>query len=138
MKLRGWRHDGFWYDIGKVEDYLAMNMDLLKRGEQLLSPGFDIEQPSHVGSGCVIARGAKVGPYAIFSPKVKVKSGAMVRETILFEETMIDEDCRVEGAVIGEGTRVGKGTAIGKGSVIASEVVIPEHSVVKPGSIVLN
>ena len=145
MKLRGWRHYGFWYDIGKVKDYVATNMDMLKRGEQLLSnarkdisPAVDIEQPSHVGSGCVIASDAKVGPYAILSPKVKVKNGAMVRDAILFEDTTIDEGCRVEGAVIGEGTRIGKGTTIGKGSVIAGEVVIPEHSVVNPGSIVLN
>ena len=145
MKLGGWRHNGFWHDIGKVKDYVATNMNMLKRGEHLLSnarkdisPAVDIEHPSHVSSGCVIAGDAKVGPYAIFSPKVKVKSGTMIRDTILFEETTVDEDCHVEGAVIGEGTRIGKGTTIGKGSVIAGEVVIPEHSVVNPGSIVLN
>jgi len=145
MKLRGWRHNGFWYDIGNIKDYVATNMDLLKRGDQLLpdmrndvSRAVDVQQPSHVGGHCVIAREAKVGPYAILSPKVEVKSGSIIRDTILFEETTIDEDCRVEGAVIGEGTRIGRGTSIGKGSVIAGEVVIAEHSVVKPGSIVLN
>jgi mannose-1-phosphate guanylyltransferase len=145
MQLRAWKHTGFWYDIGKIKDYVTANMELLEQPDhlhpktgKLISNEVGVGGPSYVGNDCVIEKNAKVGPHVILSPKVRVKSGAIIRDTIVFEETSIGENCRVEGSVIGEGTTIGKSVRIGKGSVIAGEVVIPDEAVVNPGSIILN
>ncbi|MBO0888353.1 NDP-sugar synthase [Candidatus Bathyarchaeota archaeon] len=144
-KLRGWKHNGFWYDIGKIPDYVTTNLELLERPDspfakkgRWASSNSSVEQPSFVADGCVVEEGAKLGPRVILSPKVHVRTGAKVHETIVFEETVLGDNCRVEEAIIGERVVVGKGATIGKGSIIAGQIKIPEGANVNPGSIVLN
>jgi mannose-1-phosphate guanylyltransferase len=144
-KMNGWKHTGFWYDIGKIPDYIIANRELLQRAEfrETTSVGtrmrnVQIREPTYVGKDCTFEDGAKLGPYSILSEGVRVMRGAEVGETIVFEQTSIGENCMIEGSLIGEGVTVGREARVGKGSVIAGQVVIPEGAVIKPGSIILN
>lgn len=143
-RLRAWKHTGFWYDVGTVHDYVAANMNLLKRQEQSLKgsrerpPSHSFLQPSYVSDDCVVEADAKLGPFTILSSKVTVGKGASVRDSIVFESTVLGENCRINGSVIGEATRIGKGAIIGEGSVVAGEVTVPDGAVLSPGSTVLN
>ena len=143
-KMNGWRHTGFWYDIGTVPDYVIANRQLLQRaefgdtGKVERRPRAVIRQPSYIGRDCTIEDAARLGPFTILSDRVKVKRGAELSETIAFEETSVGEDCTIEDSVIGEGVTVGKAARIGRGSIIAGQVTIPEGAVIKPGSIILN
>jgi NDP-sugar pyrophosphorylase family protein len=145
-KMNGWKHAGFWYDIGKIPDYITANRELLQRAEfretgsstGMNMSSLQIREPSYVGKECVLEESSKLGPYTILSEKVTVKKGSEVRGTIVFEQTSIGEDCIVEDSLIGEGVSVGKGARIGKGSIIAGQVAIRDGATIKPGSTVLN
>lgn len=144
-KMSGWKHTGFWYDIGKIPDYVIANRELLKRAEYQSGEGRDrklqmaeVIQPSYVGSDCLLEGGTRIGPNAILSERVGVKRGATVRETIVFEQTTLGENCVIEDSIVGEGVTVGKGAKIGKGSLIAGQVVIPDGTVIRPGSTILH
>jgi mannose-1-phosphate guanylyltransferase len=144
-KMNGWKHTGFWYDIGKIPDYIIANRQLLQRAEfretTKVETGMQrakISQPSYVGKDCTIADNAKLGPYTILSERVSVKRGAEVTETIVFEQTSLGENCTIEDSLIGEGVKVGKEATIGKGTIIAGQVVIPDRAVIGPGSMILN
>jgi mannose-1-phosphate guanylyltransferase len=143
-KMNGWKHTGFWYDIGKIADYITANRELLQRAEFRETTivgtsmrNVHIREPSYVGKDCTLGDRTKLGPYAILSERVRVMRGAEVGETIVFEQTSIGENCMIEGSLIGEGVTVGREARVGKGSVIAGQVVIPEGAVIKPGSIIL-
>jgi len=145
MKMNGWKHTGFWYDIGKIPDYIVANRELLKRPEYQRTDKrekkvqtLEITEPSFVGRDCILESGIKLGPNAILSERVSMKKGSVVRESIVFEQTTLSENCLVEDSIIGEGVTVGRDAKIGKGSIIAGQVVLPEGVVIKPGSIVLN
>jgi mannose-1-phosphate guanylyltransferase len=142
MKLNGWRHSGFWYDIGKIQDYVRANMELLERPGYLAanptSSAVGVEQPSFLSDHCAVGSGARIGPRTILSQGVKVGRGAVIRDSIVFEEAVLEDNCRVDGALIGEATTIGKGAIIGEGSVIAGEVSVPPRAVVNAGSTVLN
>jgi len=143
MKMNGWKHTGFWYDIGKIPDYIIANRELLKRAEysdrrEGKAEMVEITEPSFVGRDCILETGAKLGPFSILSDRVSIKKGATVREAIVFEQTTLGEDCIVEDSIVGEGVTVGKDAKIGKGSVIAGQVSIPDGAMVKPGSTILN
>ena len=145
MKMKGWKHTGYWYDIGKIPDYVIANRELLKRTGHQRSDGrlekkemVAITEPSFVGRDCVLEAGTNLGPFSILSDHVTVKKGAKVGETIVFEHTTLGENCIVEDSIIGEGVTVGQDARIGKGSVIAGQVFIPEGTIVKPGSTILN
>lgn len=144
-KMSGWKHSGFWYDIGKIPDYVTANRELLKRAEYRKaedpawkSQSVDVVQPSFVGKDCTFGSGSEIGPNAILSEKVSVGKGANVRETIVFEQTILSENCFVEGAIVGEGVTVGRNAKIEKGSIIAGQVSIPDGAIIRPGSIILN
>lgn len=144
-KLRGWKHSGFWYDIGKIPDYVIANRDLLKRAEYQQVEGrfektlmVEVTQPSFVGRDCVLESGARLGPETILSERVNVGKGVTVRETIVFEQTTLGENCLVEDSVIGEAVTIGKDARIGRGSIIAGQVAVPDGAVIKPGSMILN
>ncbi len=144
-QMSGWRHTGFWYDIGKIPDYITANRELLKsaeyrtaeRPEQKMQ-SIEVIQPSFVGRDCILERGAKIGPNAILSERVSVGKGATVRDTIVFEQTTLSENCIVEGAIVGEGVTVGRDARIKKGSIIAGQVFIPDGAIIRQGSIILN
>ena len=144
-KMNGWKHRGFWYDIGKIPDYVTANRELLKRAEyrnaedpDLKMQNVEVTQPYFTGKDCSIGSGAKIGPNAILSERVSVGKGANVRETIVFEQTTLSENCFVEDAIVGEGVTVGRDARIEKGSIIAGQVIIPDGSVIRPGSMILN
>ena len=171
----GWKHTGYWYDIGTIPEYLRANKELLTRfysgspskirehegtslsrqpefanhtsGSQLLQHPSQlvgthyeaiVKQPSYVGEGSVLHRGATLGPGAILSRGVAIDVGTSVRDSIIFEHTSIGRDCNVDGAIIGERVTIGPGTRIGRGAIIAGEVNIPGHSLIKQKAIILN
>jgi len=142
MKLNGWKHSGFWYDIGKIQDYVKANMELLERPGYLVanptSSAVGVERPSFLGDHCIVGSGARIGPRTILSRGVRVGRGTTIRDSIVFEEAVVGDNCRVDGAVIGEATSIGNGAIVGEGSVIAGEVLVPEGAVVRAGSMVLN
>src|SRR5207245_8180995 len=130
-KLRGWKNTGFWFDIGKITDYIIANRQLLQRAEfrettnvETSEPMAKVRQPSYIGKDCTIEDTAKLGPYTILSERVSVRRGAEGSKTIVFEQTSLGENCTKEDSIIGEGVTIGKETRIGKGSLIAGQVVI--------------
>jgi mannose-1-phosphate guanylyltransferase len=141
-RMQAWMHDGFWYDIGRVSEYVRANKELLEKQE--LEAGPDnrqneggIVRPSHLGTRARLGVGTTVGPFTILSDNVTVGDEAIVRNSIVFEETTIGEKTIVEDAVIGERVVIGKGSRIGRGSIIAGQLSVPAGSVVSPNSVIL-
>jgi NDP-sugar pyrophosphorylase family protein len=142
-RMQGCTHDGFWYDIGRVSEYVRANRELLEKQEpkaadpNATANGWEILGPSYLGTQTRLGVGAKVGPLSILSDNVSVGDKAIVRSSIIFEETTIGEKAIVEDSVIGERVVIGNGSKIGHGSIIAGQLVIPEGSVVPPNSTIL-
>jgi mannose-1-phosphate guanylyltransferase len=141
--MQAWNHDGFWYDIGRVSEYVRANKELLAKQELKAGElgdnkqnGSHIVQPVYLGTNARLGLGARVGPLTILSCNVTVGDGAIVRNSIVFEETTIGEKTIVEDAVIGEKVVIGSGSRIGSGSIIAGQLSIPVGSVVPPGSVI--
>jgi len=141
-RMQAWIHGGFWYDIGRVSEYVRANKELLEKQE--LEAGPDnrqneggIVRPSHLGTRARLGVGTTVGPLTILSDNVTVGDEAIVRNSIVFEETTIGEKTIVEDAVIGERVVIGKGSRIGRGSIIAGQLSVPAGSVVSPNSVIL-
>jgi len=143
-RMQAWMHDGFWYDIGSISEYVRANRELLQRQEPNAEApeatdqnGGEILQPSYLGAGTRIGVGAKVGPLAILSNNVSVGDEAVVRNSIIFEETSIGDRTVIEDSVVGERVVIGKGSKIRRGSIIAGQLTIPGSSMVASNSVIL-
>ena len=143
-EMQAWNHNGFWYDIGRVSEYVRTNKELLEKQAPEGGPtvpgaqgGMHILRPAYVGAKSRVGIGAKVGPFTILGNNVTVGDEAIVRNSIVFEETAIGGKTIVEDAVIGERVVIGRGSRIGRGSIIAGQLSIPEGSIVPPDSVIL-
>jgi mannose-1-phosphate guanylyltransferase/phosphomannomutase len=164
--LYGYVADGYWQDIGNLEQYRQANFDALDervrlnipgirlRGNVWLGEGVDlddleaVEGPAFVGNYSRIAPRASVGPYSVLMPSVSLGDHARTSRSVVDASTAIGRSALVEGAIVGracnlrphvrlhEGVAVGDNCTIGEESVVMPGVRIYPHKEVESGAIV--
>lgn len=131
-RLYAYPFEGYWIDVGTVQTYWEANMDLLLADPplNLLDRNWVIhtrseERPpvnirtgatvSHslVTDGCVIEGQVE---YSVLSPGVRVRAGAVVRDSILLTDCEIGAGAIVDRAILDKNTVVGEGSRIGFGT----------------------
>jgi NDP-sugar pyrophosphorylase family protein len=143
--IRGWKHPGYWYDIGRISEYRRANMELLGGSQMREIEGkrHDLRDgraipPLHVGNGVRFGKEVQLGPSCILSERVTVGDRSKVRNSIVFEDTTIGDECTLDGTLVGERVAIGNRSKIGRRTIIAGEISLPDGSVVKPGSVILS
>ncbi len=143
--------EGYWQDIGNLDQYRQANFDALDervrleipgiriRGNVWLGDGVDlddldaIEGPAFVGNYCRVSRGAHVGPYTVLSTSVTVRERGRVVRSIVDASTYIGRSTEVEGAIVGRGCDLRAHVRVHEGVAIGDEVTVGAESVILPG-----
>lgn len=68
--------------------------------EALIQPGAQIHGPVLIGAGCLVCRGAEVGPGTILTSNVIVSADSVVRASILFPGTFVGQGLSIEQAIV--------------------------------------
>jgi len=149
--LYGFVLDGYWQDIGTIDQYRQANFDALDGRVKLSIPGFrlrgnvwvgegveidELEQirgPSFIGNYCRIARTASVGPYAVLSSSVTVREHATVTRSVVDAATHIGHSAVIEGAMLGRACDVRGHARVQEGAAVGDECTLGQESVVMPG-----
>ena len=143
--------EGYWQDIGNLEQYRQANFDALEERVQLEIPGIRIrgnvwlgdgvdlddldaiEGPAYLGNYCRIARGAHVGPHTVLSTSVTVRERGRVVRSIVDTSTYIGRSTELEGAIVGRSCDLRAHVRVHDGVAIGDEVTIGAESVILPG-----
>jgi mannose-1-phosphate guanylyltransferase / phosphomannomutase len=143
--------DGYWQDIGNLDQYKQANIDALEGRVRLEIPGIrirgnvwlgegvdlddldDIEGPAYLGNYCRIARGARIGPHSVLGASVTVRERGRVVRSIVDSSTYIGRSAEIEGAIIGHGCDLRAHVRVHEGVAIGDEVTIGAESVIMPG-----
>jgi mannose-1-phosphate guanylyltransferase / phosphomannomutase len=143
--------DGYWQDIGNLDQFRQANFDALDekvrldiagiriRGNVWLGEGVDLhdlealEGPLYIGNYCRIAPDATVGPYSVLSTSVTLRERARTSRSIIDASTYIGRSTIVEGAVIGRSCDLRTHVRVHEGVAIGDEVTIGAESVIMPG-----
>jgi len=141
--LYGYIADGYWTDIGSLEQYRQANFDWLEgRIKCSLRSLFQQGEEGFVGEGIWLGRGTQIHPRAILEPPVVVGHNAVVGEgahigscTVVGDNCVIDPGASLERSVIWSNVYVGRGARL-SGATICNNVVIKAHSVVGEGAVV--
>ena len=149
--LYGMVCDGYWQDIGNLDQFRQANFDALDGKVELDVPGIrlrgniwigegveiddleDVEGPAFVGNYCRISPQASIGPYSVLSTSVTLRERARTVRSVIDANTHIGRSALVEGAVLGRGCDVRSHVRIQEGAAIGDEVVLGAQSVVLPG-----
>ena len=143
--------DGYWQDIGNLDQYRQANFDALDesvrldiagiriRGNIWLGEGVDlddldaIEGPAYLGNYCRIARGARSARTPCSRRASPCANAARVVRSIVDTSTYIGRSASVEGAIVGRTCDLRAHVRVHEGVAIGDEVTIGAESVILPG-----
>ena len=149
--LYGYVAEGYWQDIGNLDQYRQANFDALDervkldlpgvrlRGNIWIGEGVDlddldaIEGPAFIGNYCRIAPQATVGPYTVLSSSVVLREHARTARSVVDASTSIGKSALVEGAIVGRMCDVRAHARVHEGVAIGDQSTLGEESVLMPG-----
>ncbi len=152
LPLYGYVADGYWCDVGTIEEYHRANADVLYGRIKLPTP-----VGTHLGGGVYVGSDVEIAPNAqLYGPvylgnEVKVKDGvriygpAVVRDytvvdnytlierSVLWRNNYIGESCEVRGAIVVRECSLKSQVMVFEGAVIGDNCVVGEGSIIHPG-----
>jgi mannose-1-phosphate guanylyltransferase / phosphomannomutase len=149
--IYGLAMDGYWQDIGNLDQFRQANFDALDEKVQLRIPGIrlrgniwlgegveldDLDQisaPAYVGNYCRVAPSAGVDPYTVLANNVTLRERTRVARSVIDASTHIGRASLVEGAILGRSCDIRAHVRIHEGVAIGDEVTIGAESVIMPG-----
>jgi mannose-1-phosphate guanylyltransferase/phosphomannomutase len=149
--IYGYVCDGYWQDIGNLDQYRQANFDALDgrvrlnlpgirlRGNIWIGEGVEIEDldliegPSFVAKDCRIAPEAVVGPYSVLSSNVTLRERAATTRSVIDSATHIGRSSVLEGAIVGRSCDIRAHVRIHEGVAIGDNVTLGAQSVIMPG-----
>jgi mannose-1-phosphate guanylyltransferase / phosphomannomutase len=149
--LYGYVMDGYWQDIGNLDQFRQANFDALEERVRLNIPGIrirgnvwlgesveiaelaQIEGPAYIGNYCRISPGATVGSHSVLSNSVTLRERTRVTRSVIDASTHIGRSALIEGAILGRSCDIRAHVRIHEGVAIGDEVTIGAETVVMPG-----
>jgi mannose-1-phosphate guanylyltransferase / phosphomannomutase len=148
--MYGYAFDGYWQDIGNLDQFRQANFDALDESVRLNIPGIRlrgniwvgegvdvdldaIEGPAFLGNYCRIAPEAHVGAYSVLGSSVTLRERARTIRSVLDSGTHVGRNSLVEGAIVGRSADIRSHVRIHEGAALGDEVTVGSESVVLPG-----
>ncbi len=150
MPLYGYVAEGYWCDVGNLEQYQQAHYDILEgkvsvdiEGEQQeeqvwvgektqISTEAEIEGPLVIGNGCMIGPASEVKGPTVLGPGTIIEKESSVKQSILWQNVYIGKNAELRGTVFCNKVRLGNGASAFEGSVIGDESIVEEGSRIKP------
>jgi mannose-1-phosphate guanylyltransferase / phosphomannomutase len=143
--------EGYWQDIGNLDQYRQANFDALDgkvnldisglkiRGDVWVGEGVEIddvegvEGPAFIGNYSTISPESSVGPYTVLGPATTLRERARIARTVVDASCYIGRSAVVEGAVLGRNCDIRPHARVHEGVTIGDQVTLGDQSVIYPG-----
>lgn len=150
--MYGYQAEGYWCDIGSLEQYHQANIDIMlgkagikglrenRAAENIwlgknvrISDKAQIQGPVIIGDNCVIGDNARIGPFAVLGSHCKVGANASVARSVLWNGVSVGPVAQVKGAVLCSQVTVQARSSIFEGAVLGDRVMVESMVKVRPG-----
>ncbi len=131
-----WRLEGYWNDVGNIEQYRLSNFDALFGRVALEVPGREIRPRVWVGQGTQIDAGVRIEPPVLIGAGCLVESEAeLIGPLIVGDGCVIEHGAVLEGMIHWDGVKTGRdsrlaGSILGRNVVVHHEAVVHEDAVI--------
>lgn len=146
----GYRHDGFWLDVGNPDTYLYANLELVSgalpsrlldnwppggaaTADASIEAGATVRAPLLLGPGTSIATGAELLGPLVAGANCVIASNARVSGSVLWDDVTIEAGAIVLDSVLADGARVAAGAVI-RGAVLGQRAQVTAGDEVPPGT----
>lgn len=136
QRLYGRVCDGYWQDVGSLEQYLQANRDALDGKVQLTLPGVRLRGNIWVAEAAEVEALDEIKGPTVIGDDVRIDPGAQVLDhTVLGDHTVLRSGCQVVGSVLGENVYVSSGAVV-TGAVLGNGVEVRENAHIAEGAVV--
>lgn len=148
-RLHGVVLDGYWCDIGDLDQYRRAQVDALngrvavKIPGRELAPGVWVEpgvkiggtvhSPAVIGAGALVAPGAVVGANSCLGRRSRLEAGARLKQATIWEGTTVGPGAEVLEAVAGEGSFLHDDSSVYARAVVGDNSRVERGARVGPG-----
>ncbi|MBI2845578.1 MAG: mannose-1-phosphate guanyltransferase [Chloroflexi bacterium] len=164
--LYGYVANGYWRDIGNLEEYRQACFDLLEGrvnleeigqplrpgvwsgGEVEIAPDAQLTPPLYLGGGAKVKGGAVLHGPVVVGENTIIDAHAQVERSIIWRDSYLGEGAELHGAIVGsqvsmkrravafEGVVIGDFSIVGEGAMLHSQVKIWPEKEIESGAIV--
>ncbi len=147
-RFHGFVMDGYWIDVGTVESYLQVHLDVLGGRFPFYPKGFSLKQGFLSGADVSIGRNiyregsgqvslghkSRVGDGVRFigsasvGERCQIEDGAVLENCVILANTRVGRGARLERCVIGQNCNIGSGAVVGAGRSLGNGSVIEGFS----------
>lgn len=144
LPLFGYIADGYWKDIGNLEEYQLAHADVLAGrvhvafpGERCdsswcgsnltLAPSASLDGLVVLGSSVSIGEGARL-TNCVLGNNVIVGAGARLTNTVVWNNVVVGDHAELANDVLCNGVTIGAGASLGDNVIVAEDCVIGDHA----------
>ncbi|MBE0429309.1 MAG: NTP transferase domain-containing protein [Thermoleophilia bacterium] len=146
--MYGYPIEGYWQDIGNINQFLRANHDALDGKVKVNIPGIrlreniyigeklnldsidNIRGPALIGNYVKIDSKAKIQPYSILGNNVIVKDNAETDHCVIDSNTYVGSGAKISGSIIGKNCDIKPAANIYSNAAIGDECSIGDHSMI--------
>ncbi len=147
----GYVADGYWCDVGNLQEYMRATADMLEGRVQVEALGASCINSVYCEEGVEIAPDAQIYGPVFLGFGVKVKGGVIIHgPTVIRDYTVVDNHAHVDrslvwrncyigegvelrGAIVGRQCNLKRKVVVFEGGVIGDSSVVGEGAVIHPG-----
>lgn len=148
MELFGYVAEGYWKDVGNLDEYQLGQSDSLNGRVKVYIPGFD-KNDLILGKGCTIAPTAKFIGKVIVGDNVNIGEHAIISNSVIGSGSIIGMGARLSGVTLWENVKIGSfsdltddvicnHTIIGNSTTISENVYISNNCNIGENAILLS
>ncbi len=131
----GYQMDGYWCDIGSLNQYCLANYDVLRGQVKMEVPGNWHPDAIYVGERTAIAPTSRIGSKVIIGNNCHIGHGVEIfGETVIGDNCIIEDNTSIFGSIVWRNSRIGREARLVE-SVIGSECYLKEETVIGAGVI---
>ncbi|NIM04875.1 MAG: NTP transferase domain-containing protein [Armatimonadetes bacterium] len=151
--LYGYVAEGYWCDIGSLEQYRQANVDCLegrvrcsilgretKPDERIwigegaqIHPQAHLEAPVVIGHNTVIGEGVHIGSCSVIGDNCVVEPGAAIDRTVVWNNAYVGRGARLSGATVCQNVVIKANSVVSEGAVVGDKCLLGEGSTIQPG-----
>ena len=147
--LYGYIADGYWKDVGSLEEYRLANMDILQGKVNVDIPGEEVgrkgvwtgentridftaelEGSVVVGRDCRVESGARI-VNSVIGDNTVIEEGAAIIDSVLWSDLRIGRGASLQENIVGNATEICEGAHLGEGVVVSDHCRIGRNSSVR-------
>jgi len=135
----GYVAEGYWCDVGNLEQYRNTHLDILDGRVRVAIPGELVDEGVWIGEGAEIETGAVLRAPVVIGPRARVEKGAVagdysvigaasilaggssVRRSILWPGAFVGQNAQVNAAILASRVSVKAGATVLEGQLSARE-----------------